>query len=184
MTDFHAVFEDIVEVDTECPRCHRGSTARVKSRGTGSAASFFGLDRGYAQEQALEVAKKDTVHQAKLTMSLVRCAHCHHRSRRELARFIGLNALGTLAFLAFLAIGFLANAPWYMLAVFGLMAAGVPFNAYRRFNLAASLVLSVRPRAILPVARALAVPAPAVKPVSSRAPDPEPERSESPRILR
>lgn len=184
MAQFHAVVEDIVEVDTECPKCGRGSTARVKSRGTGSAASFVGFDRGYAQDRALEVARQEVVHQAKLTMSLVRCAHCQHRSRRELAWFIGLNAAGTLILLALVAAAYFFRAPWWAIALLGLGAAAVPFAAYRRFNAAASLVLSVRPRALLPEAKALSLP-PAVKPAAStQAPDPELPPSETPRLLR
>lgn len=186
MAQFHAIVEDIVEVDTECSKCHRGSTARVKSRGSGSAASFVGFDRAHAQDRALEVAQQEVVHQAKLTMSLVRCAHCHHRSRRELAWFIGLNAVGFLVVLAILAVARFLLAPWWGLALLALGAAAIPFHAYRRFNAAASLVLSVRPRALLPEAKVVSTSSPpAVKPApNTRAPSPELAPSETRRLLR
>jgi hypothetical protein len=147
----HTAFTDgTVDLEGACEACGYAYTARVISLGTGSANSFVGFDRAHAKREAAAEATAEMVHQAHVTMSLVPCRRCGHRSRRAVVSFIIEQAIPFLVVVGVAALAVWLRAPWWVTALVGAGAVGQVWLAYKRFNAVATRVLSITPRVVEP----------------------------------
>jgi hypothetical protein len=74
---------------------------------------------------------------------------------------------------------------WWLVALFGVVALGLGWGAYKRFVAVRSGVLAVRPRVVLPQATASVKPALPRTPPAKPEPEPLPESPDGgPRLLR
>jgi hypothetical protein len=147
--------------------------------------SYVGVDRASARDEAAETAEAEAIHEAHVTMSLVPCMKCGHRSTGAVAKFALdrsipiAGSLGVAAAAVYMALG------WWLVALFGVVALGLAWGAYKRFVAVHRGVLAVRPRVVLPQATASVKPAPPRAPPAKPEPEPLPESPDGgPRLLR
>jgi hypothetical protein len=176
--------ETTVVVDVDCAYCGYAGTAAVRSRGKGTATSFVVFDRAHARDVASREAAEDLAHQARVTASLLPCPKCHRRSRAAVAQYVIGTVIGVVFLVALSVIAWWLTKPgggrWLGAAAFLFAAVVLAANKRKRFRTIGAQLVGVRIRPVLPQASAVKL-GPAVTPIASKAPDPQPVDDGTPR---
>ena len=187
-TNHRARLRTPVEVAFACPSCGFAARAIVEGEGVGTATSYIIVDRDNARERAAEEAVAEARHDAQITASIAPCPRCMRRSRTAVASYVIKSALAVAAFAGLGVAALLVSHGWPCWFLPPLMAAAALGSAKRRrarYNLAGSLLQSIRPEAVLPRAEVRSLP-----PARPPRPIEPPERieptsaSDEPRTLR
>jgi hypothetical protein len=176
-----------VEVGFSCPSCGFAARAVVEGEGVGTAASYIVIDRKNAREAAAEEAVAEARHDAKIIASILPCPKCQKRSRLAVAVFVVRALFEVTGFVALGVVLWWLTDLWLRWVLLGLMvgaAVGAAKRRRTRYRLASTLVLDIRPEAVLPRAQVVSLPAPPAKPATAPEPVEPTPMTDEPHTLR